>query len=70
MPFIEFETFSEAKTINARITAECIAKSKWTDGVTNNYCNPYLDEETQLWVVPVLEGYENFFTDEELAKAR
>lgn len=68
MPSIKL-SFSEAKALNERVTNDCIAQSKWTDGITNNYCNPYLDEDG-LWVVPILEGYENFFTDEELSKAR
>jgi hypothetical protein len=68
MPSIKL-SFSEAKALNQRVTNDCIAQSKWTDGVTNNYCNPYKDEDG-LWIVPILEGYENFFTDEELEKAR
>jgi hypothetical protein len=62
-------SFSEAKSLNERVTNDCIAQSKWTDGITNNYCNPYFDEESQLWIVPILEGYENFFTNEELEQA-
>lgn len=68
MLFIKL-SFSEAKSLNERVTNDCISQGKWTDGITNNYCNPYFDEESQLWIVPILEGYENFFTDEELEKA-
>ena len=62
-------SYSEAKALNERVTNDCIAQSKWTDGITNNYCNPEWNEELQKWLVPVLEGYENFFTDEELENA-
>ena len=68
MLFIKL-SFSEAKSLNERVTNDCIAQSKWTDGITNNYCNPEWNEELQKWLVPVLEGYENFFTDEELENA-
>ena len=69
MPSIKLQTLSEAKSLNERVTNDCIAQSKWTDGITNNYCNPHWDEELQKWLVPVLEGYESFFTDEELENA-
>jgi len=69
MPSIKLFTLLEAKALNERVTNDCIAQSKWTDGITNNYCNPEWDEELQKWLVPVLEGYENFFTDEELENA-
>ena len=66
---IKLSTLSEAKSLNERVTNDCIAQSKWTDGITNNYCNPEWNEELQKWLVPVLEGYESFFTDEELENA-
>jgi hypothetical protein len=69
MPSIKLFTLLEAKALNERVTNDCIAQSKWTDGITNNYCNPEWNEELQKWLVPVLEGYENFFTDEELENA-
>lgn len=68
MPSIKL-SFTEAKALNQRVTNDCIAQSKWTDGVTNNYCNPYYDSDAQAWIVPILEGYEQFFTDDELAQA-
>lgn len=61
-----FDTKVEADIVNARVTQACIAASKWTDGLTNNYCNPYYDEELAKWAVPVLDGYEQFFNDDEL----
>jgi len=69
MPSIKLQTLSEAKAINARVTADCIAQSKWTDGVTNNYCHPEFDQENQVWLVPILEGYESFFRDSEIENA-
>ena len=69
MPYIKFSTLSEAKSLNERLTNDCISQSKWTDGITNNYCNPEWNEEFQKWLVPVLEGYEDFFTNEELENA-
>jgi hypothetical protein len=69
MLFIKCPTLSEAKIINARVTTDCIAQSKWTDSVTNNYCNPTWDEDLQKWLVPILEGYESFFTDSEIENA-
>lgn len=68
MRFIKL-SFSEAKKLNERVTNDCIVQEKWTDGITNNYCNPQFDEESQMWLVPILEGYESFFTDEELENA-
>lgn len=68
MPSIKL-SFSEAKALNERVTNDCITQSKWIDGITNNYCNPQFDEESQMWLVPILEGYESFFTDEELENA-
>lgn len=69
MLFIKLDNLSQAKAINERVTADCIAASKWTDGVTNNYCNPTWDEGLQKWLAPILEGYEHFFTDEEIENA-
>jgi hypothetical protein len=68
MLFIKL-SFSEAKALNERVTTDCIAQGKWSDSITNNYCHPFFDEETQMWLVPVLEGYESFFTDQELENA-
>ena len=68
MRFIKL-SFLEAKKLNDRVTNDCITKGKWNDSITNNYCNPEFNEESQMWVVPILEGYENFFTDEELENA-
>jgi hypothetical protein len=69
MGFIKFQTLSEAKSTNERITNDCINSSIWTDGITNNYCNPYYDPLVQAWIIPILEGYEKYFTDSELEQA-
>lgn len=69
MPSIKLQTLSEAKSLNERVTNDCIASSKWTDGITNNYCNPEWNEDLQMWTVPILEGYENFFTEQEIENA-
>jgi hypothetical protein len=67
MLYIKFKTYSEASVLNDRVTAECLRTSVWTDG-TNNYCNP--DQDTNgLWRVPILEGYEMFFTTGEIDRA-
>lgn len=68
MRFIKL-SFLEAKQLNERITNACITQNKWTDGITNNYCNPQFDEESHMWLLPILEGYESLFTDEELENA-
>lgn len=69
MQYIKFTTLAEAKAVNQRITDGCINDSKWTDGITNNYCNPYYDQVAQAWIIPILEGYEQYFTDAELEQA-
>lgn len=69
MPYIKLLTFAEAKAVNQRITDDCKNDSKWTDGITNNYCNPYYDQDLQAWIVPILEGYEQYFTDTEIEQA-
>jgi hypothetical protein len=67
MRYIKFRTFSEASALNDRVTAECLRASVWTDG-TNNYCNPDQDANG-MWRVPILEGYEMFFTTGEIDRA-
>lgn len=62
-------TYGEAEALNNRITADCLRTGKWTDGVTNNYCVPTQNENGQ-WVIPVLDGYEQFFTVAELSRAQ
>lgn len=69
MPYIKLLTLAEAKTVNQRITDACINDSKWTDGITNNYCNPYYDQMAQAWIIPILEGYEQYFTESEIEQA-
>lgn len=69
MPYIKVSTLAEAKAINQRITDACINDSKWTDGITNNYCNPYYDQAIQAWIVPILDGYEQYFTESEIEQA-
>ena len=69
MPYIKFSTLAEAKAVNERITKACIDNSKWTDAITNNYCNPTFDPLAQAWIVPILEGYEQFFTDAEIEQS-
>ncbi len=69
MPYIKVSTLAEAKAVNQRITDACIIDSKWTDGITNNYCNPYYDQAIQAWIIPILEGYEQYFTESELEQA-
>lgn len=67
MLYIKFKTYSEASVLNDRVTAECLRTSFWTDG-TNNYCIPDQDANG-LWRVPILEGYEMFFTTGEIDRA-
>lgn len=62
------ETQEEALQINQRVVDACMSESFWSNG-TNNYCVPYLDENTGKWIVPILEGYEQFFTPFELSIA-
>ena len=61
-------TYEEATALNERINAAASEAGKF-EGGTNNYCNPYQDEDNGLWVVPILEGYEEFFTSFELSTA-
>jgi len=67
MRYIKFRTYSEAAVLNDRVTAECLRASVWTD-ITNNYCIP--DEDANgMWRVPILDGYEMFFTTGEIDRA-
>jgi hypothetical protein len=68
MPSIKFHTQQEALALNERITNDCLRTGIWQGG-TDNYCIPTLEESTNLWVVPILEGYEQFFTTAELELA-
>jgi hypothetical protein len=63
MRFLKVNTEAEANTLNGRVTQSCLEAGVWSNG-TNNYCNP---EHQEFWLVPVLEGYEQFFTPAELA---
>ena len=63
-----YSTLEEATIVNQRVTAACLAAGIWSNG-TNNYCNPYQEEETGQWVIPILEGYQQFFTSFELSIA-
>lgn len=67
MRYIKFKTFNEANSLNNRVTAECLSKSEWNSG-TDNYCTPSQDDRGQ-WLVPVIEGYEKYFTTGELDRA-
>jgi hypothetical protein len=68
MKGIYCETLEEAQMLNSRLTQDCISASIWPSGTTN-YCNPEQDPETGKWLVPILEGYEQFFTSYELEYA-
>ena len=63
-----FRTYSEAWQLNERVTADCIRNGEWSDG-TNNYCNPTQNANGQ-WEVPILEGYEKYFTLAEISRAQ
>jgi len=63
MRYIKLTTEADAIALNERVTKDCLAEGIWQNG-TNNYCDP---EHTEFWLVPVLDGYEQFFTKEELS---
>lgn len=63
MRFIKLNSQQEADAINVRVTKSCIDAGVWGSG-TDNYCNPQHEE---FWLVPVLDGYDQFFTPAELA---
>jgi hypothetical protein len=64
---LKFKTYEEAWQLNERVTADCIKNNQWSDG-TNNYCNPTQNSNGQ-WEVPILEGYEKYFTLAEISRA-
>lgn len=68
MKNIYCNTFEEASLLNERVTAECLAAGIWQGG-TSNYCNPYQDPVSGKWVVPILDGYEQFFKSYEIEYA-
>lgn len=63
-----YDTKQEADDLNARITADCKASGIW-DGTTSNYCVPDFIQDVGQWLVPIIPGYEQFFTDFELSIA-
>jgi len=65
---IKFKTYEQAWQLNERVTADCIKNGEWSDG-TNNYCNPTQNANGQ-WEVPILEGYEKYFTLAEISRAQ
>lgn len=69
MLYIKLDTYQQAVDLNARVTNDCIADQRWTDGITNNYCNPEFDQTITKWLVPILPGYEKYFTEQELENA-
>lgn len=60
MLYIKYKTYSDALMINDRVTAECLRDGIW-NGTTNNYCIPFKDKHGQ-WLVPIMDGYEKYFT--------
>jgi hypothetical protein len=68
MKNIYCNTLEEASLLNERVTEECLSAGIWQGG-TSNYCNPYQDTESGKWVVPILDGYEQFFKSYEIEYA-
>jgi hypothetical protein len=65
---IFLDTKLEADELNDRVTRDCLRSGFWDVGTTR-YCDPKLDPDTDKWIVPVIEGYEQFFTEFELTVA-
>jgi hypothetical protein len=65
---LNLRTSAEAYQLNERVTADCIRNNQWSDG-TNNYCNPMQNENGQ-WEIPILPGYEQYFTLAEISRAQ
>jgi len=68
MNHIVFNTRIDAILRQDEITKECIDK-KWTDGVTSTYCELLQHPIKELYAIPVLDGYEDFFTESEIKSA-
>ena len=60
MPSIKFKSLSEALALNERITNDCLRAQVWSGG-TDNYCIPAQGDDG-YYEVPILPGYEQFFT--------
>lgn len=68
MMFIIFDTKQPAVALNNRITSDL--KPKWTDEITNNYCDILKHPTQDLWAIIIQPGYENYFTQSELNAAQ
>jgi hypothetical protein len=66
---LKFRTYAEAWAVNERVTADCIRNNQWTDGITTNYATPTENENGQ-WEIPILPGYEQYFTLAEISGAQ
>ena len=66
---LKFRTYAEAWAVNERVTADCIRNNQWTDGITTNSATPTENESGQ-WEIPILPGYEQYFTLAEISRAQ
>jgi hypothetical protein len=68
MQYIKYVTYGGALNKIEAINSICIL-SRWTDGVTNNYCfvEEYNEEINGVivtsYLIPILDGYEEYFSN-------
>jgi hypothetical protein len=68
MRSIKFNTLEEAQAVADRIFTDANADGRFAQGTTA-YAIPVQNEETGFWEIPILEGYEDLFTPEEIENA-
>jgi hypothetical protein len=65
MKYLIFGSREEAEIKLQNINDYCIANI-WNDGITNNYSDIFYNSVENKWGIPVLEGYEFLFNEDEL----
>lgn len=65
--YIIFNTKAEANALNSRINLDI--SPTWTDGITNNYCNPIKHPELNKWAVIIDPAYSEYFTATEITQS-
>lgn len=65
MRAIKFDTLDEANEVEQRVFQAAMAAGEFGPG-TLRYVEVEYEEQTGLWFVPIIEGYEEFFTSFEL----
>lgn len=64
MKYVILNNINDANALNSRINFDLSVT--WQDGITNNYSIPKKHPTQNLWAIIIENGYEQYFTPEEL----